>query len=58
MKKGTAASHVYQLKVQLCDIDVLFDEANGILKLRWVSVILPSEEGAAHVPLAPRPSPR
>jgi len=58
MKKGAAASHVYQLKVRLCDIDVIFDEAIGILKLRWESVILPSEEGVAHVPLAPRPSPR
>jgi hypothetical protein len=31
MKKGAAASHVYQLKVRLCDIDVIFDEANGTL---------------------------
>jgi hypothetical protein len=40
MKERNTASHVCQLKAQLCDIDVIFDEANGILKLRCEFVIL------------------
>jgi hypothetical protein len=38
------ATHVYQLKVLLCNFDMILDEANGILKVPGESVILPAKQ--------------